>query len=242
MISARSTRSTLWVAGVAFVVLALYFGLSELDKRLHWAIFPWTRYEYHSSSMSPMEIRLGPETPPIILKIPRAHIAWLPDESANGTRFSVGLEPPLPAFGSHGGVEVRDDATNLPDRLYFSIEHQPIQDLIDSREAQSAGHLGFVFWRKRAGFDVYVVFQGPGVPPEERAENGVQQSLYLPLEDKEVSIRCEEGKRPAHGCELRFAVTNDITAMAIIPRSMIEKYDVIEQRIRAYVQNVEKQP
>ena len=81
----------------------------------------------------------------------------------------------------------------------------------------------------------------PGIPAEERAENGLQQSLYLPRTDKIAKVICEEGKRPAPRCELDFAVMDDLTASASIPRNAIDDYAEIEERIRASVKSIRQQ-
>ncbi len=131
----KTAVSNLFYAGAAVLIVAgTAAGLVELNRRLHWAIFPWTRFEYESSSLEPMEILLGPR-PAVSLRIPRAYIKWLPDEEADGTRSSVGIAPPLPLLRADtdkrpAETKNREGGLGGPERkLFFFLENRSPKDL-----------------------------------------------------------------------------------------------------------------
>lgn len=204
---------------VIAVTVVMFFQFAQYVTH---AIFPWTRYTYHSDSMEPVDVVLG-KRERLHLRIPGAYLSSLPVDS-QGVSSSVQLEAYLPDmlpkslyYAQHPTIAAHDLAAIAELRRNWLFLTLSSVDPDDRK-----GFLDLIAFYKHSytprpagdnsAYDVYdslPPFDGHG---NEYMHDLARWTVYFPKESNDYYVDCNGEHTDAYVCSLHFFYEDKIKA------------------------------
>jgi len=245
MTSMRFHGKTVGCLSALTAVAVIAFVLFQFSQYVTHAIFPWTRYAYHSDSMEPVDVVLG-KRERLHLRIPGAYLSSLPVDS-QGVSSSVQLEAYLPDmlpksiyYTQHPTI-VKGDLAAIAElrRSWLFLTLRSVDP--DDRQ----GFLDLMAFYKHAytprpadgdsAYDIYdslPPFAGHG---PDYSYNMTRRTVYFPKNSADYYVLCYGEHTSGYVCMLYFMYENEIKTDVELQPSNLSRPEYVRKTVTDFL-------